>query len=295
MQGQHGASATGGPPRACHNGPVPDVITSFANSTVKRYRALSSRKHRRRERAFTVEGLQPVWRAVESDWRIDTLIVSPDLLANEAAWQMVDEAQRGGTPVVWVDRHVFAHLSDRDGPAGLAAIVEGSIGGVDSFRVAASGPVVALHRVANPGNIGTILRSADAAGAAGLLLVGPCGDPLAPGAVKASMGSLFAVPTAQIDTEDAFFEWAAAAQRRVVALTGNTEGTLWDASLPADAVILFGSEGDGLPSELVHRCDTSVAIPMQGTAESLNLATAASVTLFELSRRRVAGERQGQV
>lgn len=278
------------PQRSWDNDHVPDVITSFANSTVKRYRALAARKHRKRERAFTVEGLQPVWRAVESGWPIDTLIVSPDLLTNEAAWQLVDEAGRGGTPVMWVNRDVFTHLSDRDGPTGLAAIVRGSIGEVESFHPTQSGPVVALHRVANPGNIGTILRSADAAGAAGLVLVGSCADPLAPSAVKASMGSLFALPITHIDADEAFFNWAAAVGRPVIAITGNTADTLWAAPLPADAVMLFGSEGDGLPDSVVRRCAAALAIPMQGTAESLNLATATSVTLFELSRRRAVGE-----
>ncbi|MEO9009893.1 MAG: RNA methyltransferase [Nakamurella sp.] len=269
---------------------MPDVITSFANSTVKRYRALSARKTRKRECAFTVEGLQPVWRAVDSSWPIDTLIVSPDLLTNEAAWQMVDEAGRGGTTVLWVNREVFAHLSQRDGPTGLAAIVRGSVGGVESFQPAKAGPIIALHRVSNPGNIGTILRSADAAGAAGLILVGSCADPLAPAAVKASMGSLFAVPITQIETDDAFFDWATATGRAVNAITGNTTDTLWGARLSPESVMLFGSEGDGLPGSVVDRCAAALAIPMQGTAESLNLATATSVALFELSRRRIVGE-----
>jgi TrmH family RNA methyltransferase len=269
---------------------APTLITSFANPTVKRFRALAARKHRKREGAFTVEGLQPVWFAVRSAWPVDTLIVAPDLLTNEPAWQMVDEAGRGGTAVTWVSRDVFAHLSDRDGPAGLAAIVRGSVGDVAQFRPAATGPVVALHRVGNPGNIGTILRSADAAGAAGLLLVGDCADPLSPGAVKASMGSLFAVPLAAAESEDALFDWAAAAGRPVVAITGNTTDTLWGATVPAHAVLLMGSEGDGLPDDLVRRCQAALSIPMQGSAESLNLATATSIALFELSRRRIVGE-----
>lgn len=269
---------------------MPDVITSFANPIVKRFRGLAARKNRRREGAFTVEGLQPVWFAVRSSWTVDTLIVAPDLLTHEPAWQMVDEAGRGDTTVAWVSREVFAHLSDRDGPAGLAAIMRGSVGGVDTFRPGPGGPVIALHRVGNPGNIGTILRSADAAGAAGLLLVGPCADPLAPQSVKASMGSLFALPTAHVDGEDELFTWASQAGRPVVAITGNTDATLWGADLAADSVLLFGSEGDGLPAEAAARADAALAIPMQGTAESLNLATATSVTLFEMSRRRARRE-----
>jgi len=271
---------------------VPDVITSFTNPTVKRYRSLAARKHRRREGAFTVEGLQPVWFAVRSEWPVDTLIVAPDLLTNEAAWQMVDEAGRDGIAVIWVSRDVFAHLSDRDGPSGLAAIVHGVVSGIADFQPSGSGPVVALHHVGNPGNVGAILRSADASGAAGLLLVGPCADPLAPAAVKASMGSLFSVPIAALDGADALFEWAAVVGRPVVAITGGAAGTLWRAPIPSTSVLLFGSEGDGLPGEVASMCEAALAIPMQGSAESLNLATAVSIALFEMSRRRVVGEQQ---
>lgn len=273
------------------------LITSFANPTVKRYRALAARKTRRAQAAFTVEGLQPVWRAVaaagreNSPWSIDTLLIAPELLAHDAALAMVAEAERAGTAVARVDRAVFAHLSDRDGPAGLAAIVSGAVPPIAGFRPAASGPVIALHRVGNPGNIGTILRSADAAGASGLLVVGPSADPLAPAAVKASMGSLFALPIARADDDEQLFAWADGAERPVVAVTGNCPDSLWRTEISPQAVLLFGSEGDGLPDELAHRCAAAVAIPMTGTAESLNLATAASVTLFELARRRADQDR----
>lgn len=271
---------------------MPEVITSFANATVKRYRALSARKVRRREGAFTVEGLQPVWRAVQaasqpdSPWRLDLLIVASDLLRNDAARSMVSRAECQGTAVLSVTAEVFAHLSDRDGPAGLAAILSGAVPSLAGFRPVGGGPVIALHRVGNPGNIGAIVRSADAAGAAGLLLVGPSADPLAPAAVKASMGSLFAMPMAQLDTEEELFVWAGSCDRAVVAVTGRGSTSLWHTPLDPRSVLLFGSEGDGLPDELAGRCAAAVAIPMSGTAESLNLATAASVTLFELARRR---------
>lgn len=265
---------------------APPLVTSFANPAVKRFRGLAARKNRRREGAFTAEGLQPVWFAVQARWPVELLIVAPDLLTHEPSWQLVDEAERSGTLVTRVSREVFQHLSDRDGPAGLAAILSGVIGGIDRFDPAADGPVVALHRVANPGNIGAILRSADAAGAAGLLLIGPTADPLAPAAVKASMGSLFAVPVAHVDDDDVLFSWASQAGRPVVAITGTGSQALWQTPIPANAVLLFGSEGDGLPDDLARRSDSAVSIPMWGTAESLNLATAAAVTLFECARLR---------
>src|SRR5699024_7579579 len=151
---------------------------SAANPTVKRYRALADRKHRRRESAFPVEGLQPVWRAVTAGWPIDTLLVAPELLTNPAANTMVAEQERAGIRVARLPREIFGRISDRDGPAGLAAIVRGSVRNLTAFRPHADGPLVALHRAGNPGNLGTILRTADAAGAAGLVTIGAGADPL---------------------------------------------------------------------------------------------------------------------
>lgn len=265
---------------------MPPLITSFANPTVKRFRSLAARKNRRAEQAFTVEGLQPVWYAVESAWQLDTIVVAPDLLRHEPSWQMVDEAERDGTGVVWVARDVFEHLSTRDGPSGLAAIVRGTIGGLDSFTPHPDGPVIALFEPANPGNIGTVIRSADAAGAAGVLVVGSAADPLAPSSVKAAMGSLFALPVAATAQMGEVLSWADETGRPLAAITGNTSASLWDAKLTGREVLLFGSEREGLPQPVAEQCQQQLAIPMQGSAESLNLATAVSVTVFEMARRR---------
>jgi TrmH family RNA methyltransferase len=105
------------------------------------------------------------------------------------------------------------------------------------------------------------------------------------------MGSVFAVPTAHADDEDDLFDWAGRQDRQVVAITGHTPNSLWATDIRSDAVLLLGSEGDGLPDEVADRCAAQVSIPMVGTAESLNLATATSVVLYELMRRR--HEQQG--
>lgn len=263
-----------------------DLITSAANPVVKRVRLLADRKHRRREGAFVVEGPQPVWRAVAAGRAIEVLIVAPDLLANPDAARMVDDQESAGVRVARVSSDLFLRLSDRDGPAGLMAVVRGAIGGLDAFDPPADTVVVALHQPANPGNVGTIIRTADATGAGGVVLVGSSADPLAPASVKASMGSLFAVPVAHAADADALLTWAGTHDRPVYAVTGSGRRDHWDADYPPGTVLLLGSEGPGLPDDLAARCDDSVRIPMTGTAESLNLATAASVILYELARHR---------
>lgn len=264
-----------------------DLITSAANPTVKRVRLLAERKHRRRQEAFVVEGLQPVWRAVTAGRELEALIVAPELLTQPEATRMVDEQEAAGVRVARVSRELFGRLSERDGPAGLMAIVHGSIGGLDGIDPPADAVVVALHEPANPGNVGTIVRTADATGAGAVVLVGRSADPLAPASVKASMGSVFALPIAHAVDADELLAWAAQHQRPVYAVTGAGRHDHWAMDYPRGVVLLLGSEGPGLPDDVADRCDDRVRIPMTGTAESLNLATAASVVLYEVVRRRL--------
>ena len=144
---------------------------------------------------------------------------------------------------------------------------------------------VALHSPANPGNVGTIVRTASAIGSDGVILIGPSADPYDPVAVKASMGAIFTVPVAVSPAAAEFLDWAAAGQVTVAATSARGSVSCWDADLAPPLAVLLGSEGAGLPADLLAATDLRVAIPMTGTAESLNLAVAASVLLYEVRRR----------
>jgi TrmH family RNA methyltransferase len=264
---------------------VAQTINSAANPLVKRVRLLASRRHRRRESAFVVEGIQPVWRAVEAGWDIQTLIVAPDLLAGSpAATAMVASAESAGVSVARLTAELFTRLSDRDGPAGLAAIVGDRRPALDDLAAGPGAVFAAVHHVASPGNLGTVIRTVDAAGGAGVVLIGDSADPFSPEAVKASMGSLFAVDVAWVPGAGPFFDWAAARGVQVVATSGRARTAHWDAGYRPPLAVLLGSEGDGLPEDLLARADLRVAIPMTGTAESLNLAVAAGLVLYEARR-----------
>lgn len=262
-----------------------ELISSAANPLVKRVRALADRRHRRRELVFVVEGNQPVWRAVEAGWPVEVLLVAPDLL-NETAQKLVADQEAAGVRVARLSRELFVRLSDREGPSGLAAIVGSRQGRLQDLEVHRGSVFAVLHEIGNPGNLGTIIRTVDAAGAAGVILVGDCTDPFAPAAVKASMGSLFAVDVVHAGTADTFFEWAGANGVQVVTTSGRATTDHWDAEYHKPVAVVLGSEGDGLPEDVLARSDLRVRIPMTGTAESLNLAVAAGVMLYELSRSR---------
>jgi RNA methyltransferase, TrmH family len=262
-----------------------DVISSAANPLVKRVRALSDRKHRRRESAFVVHGLQPVWQAVEAGADIEVLLVAPDLLRHSGALEMVDAQEAHGVRIARLTGDLFGRISDRDGPAGLAAIVRATPSRLGDLAVPAGGLFAALHEPGNPGNVGTIIRTVSAAGASAVILVGSSADPYDPVAVKASMGALFTVPVAVAESGAEFLAWAVAAGVTVAAATGRAAMSCWDASWQLPLALLLGSEGTGLPADLLAAADLQVSIPMTGTAESLNLAVAAGVLLYEVRRR----------
>ncbi|MFV1992179.1 MAG: TrmH family RNA methyltransferase [Acidimicrobiales bacterium] len=272
---------------------VPELITSSANPLVKRIRALDSRKIRKREGAFFLEGVQPVWRAIQAGAEVEVLVVAPELVADSFAQDLCDTQVESGTRVAYLSAELFGRISERKGPTGIAAVLLGRTGSLNSLEVTATSLFVALHEVSNPGNLGTIVRSADAAGAAGLLLLGNCADPFAPAAVKASMGSLYSLPIVAEPLPDEFTAWAHEHGLRLAATSAHSETPYWDLDLASPTVLLMGSEGAGLPAELVDRCDLVLQIPMVGSASSLNLAAATSIILFDVLRRRSSLETAG--
>jgi TrmH family RNA methyltransferase len=260
-------------------------ITSAANPLIKRMRLLADHRHRRREGAFVVHGAQPVWQAVEAGADIETLVVAPGLVTNPAVLRMVAEQEAGGVPVARVSAALLRRLADRDRPSGLAAIVRARTTTLAGLQVRPDSRFVALPEVGNPGNLGTIIRTASAVGAAGVILIGASTDPHDPAAVRASMGALFSVPVALVPGAGEFFDWAAGQGISVVVSSARGPVSCWDGRFRRPGVILLGSEGPGLPAGLLARGDEQLRIPMVGTPESLNLAVAAGILLYEAWRR----------
>jgi TrmH family RNA methyltransferase len=272
-------------PAPVTDGRGPRLISSAANPLIKRMRLLSAeRKHRRREAAFVVEGIQPVWQAVEAGADVEVLVIAPELLGDSPAARMAATAEDAGTKVVRLTGELFARLSGRDGPSGLAAIVRGQPLGLADVAAGPDAVFAGLCGIGNPGNLGTIIRTVNAAGAAGVVLLGDTADAFSPAAVKASMGALFTTPVAHAADAETFFGWAAAAEVTVVTTSAAAPASFWEASYPRPLVVLLGAEGTGLPEQVLARGDVCVRVPMAGTAESLNLAVAASLLLYEVQR-----------
>jgi RNA methyltransferase, TrmH family len=262
-----------------------DIIHSAANPLVKRIRLLADRKHRRRESAFVVQGIQPVWQAVEAGADIEVIVFAPELVRHPGAAAMVAAQEARGVKVARLTPELFGRIADRDGPSGLAAIVRAVPLSLAALAIGPASLFAALHEPGNPGNVGTIVRTASAAGADAVIVLGPSADPYDPIAVKASMGALFTVPVVAGVSAGEFLDWATAGRVTVAATSAQADVSCWQATLSMPLVFLLGSEGGGLPASLLAAADERVAIPMTGTAESLNLAVAAGILLYEVRRR----------
>lgn len=260
-----------------------DLISSASNPLVKRIRALADRRTRRREHAFVVEGVAPVWQAVDAGAEIEVLVVCDELLQRSPARTMVAAQQSAGVSVAHLSLDVFTRISDRDGPSGLAAILKAPESGVETLEVTADSFFVAAHEMSNPGNLGTVIRTAEGLGSAGVLLVGDGADPLSPQAVKASMGSLFHLPVVHLPDLDALFDWARAAGVRTVTTSAKASTRLRDADLSRPLVLLLGAERTGLPTSALDRSDLAVTIEMSGHATSFNVAVAAGILMYEVA------------
>ena len=184
-----------------------------------------------------------------------------------------------------VSRAAFESFAERDNPSGLAAVVRIMPYALDSVPVDANTVLVVLHQVSNSGNLGAILRTADAVGAGGVIVLGTATDLYAPAAVKASRGALFTVPCVRVRDAREFLEWARTHALRLVTTSGAAAQEFWHADLHPPLALVFGNEGEGLPRELLQAGE-AMRIPMTGQVDSLNLACAASVLLYEVKRQQ---------
>jgi TrmH family RNA methyltransferase len=253
------------------------VLTSAKNPKVVAAVRLKKRTLREEDRRFLVEGAQAVAEALAEDGRLLSLFVHDDLDP------LAVRARQTGVPVEQVSDRVMERLTSTVTPQGIVGIAPFVDVGIDDL--APPGAVAVLHEVRDPGNAGTILRSGDAAGAAGVVFAGSSVDAYNPKSVRASAGSIFHVPVVrEVATEDALASLRGKGFA-VVAMDMHGDEDLFEAELPRASAFVFGNEAHGLPAEILEGADHRVRVPQAGRAESLNLAAAATVCLFEWVRR----------
>ncbi|WSG95851.1 RNA methyltransferase [Rhizobium johnstonii] len=259
-------------------------VTSLANPIIKDIKALTNKKSREESGTFLAEGLKLVIDAIELGWAIRTLVYAKAAKGKPLVEQMAAKTVASGGLVLEVSEKVIASITRRDNPQMVVGIFEQRWRPLKGIRLSEGETWVALDRVRDPGNLGTIIRTADAAGASGIILLGETTDPFSLETVRATMGSVFAVPLARATPEE-FIAWRKSAGVSVVAthLAGAVDYRTIDYR-KKPVVLLMGNEQSGLPEQLAEEADALARIPQQGRADSLNLAVATAVMLFEARR-----------
>lgn len=261
------------------------MITSPNNPAVKQIRALRQRKMRAETGLFFIEGIRLIGEAVQTGAAITTLVVAPELLTSPFAQELVRTQARNGVNCLEVTAQVFQSLSAREGPQGLAAVVRQRWEDLAQIRLGSELAWVALDAVQDPGNLGTILRTGDAVGCAGVILLDQTTDPYDPAALRASMGAIFAQRLARASFAT-FADWKRRHGYVVVGAAGAAPRDYQAVAYAPPLVLLMGSEREGLSAEQQTICDLTVSLPMVGRSDSLNLAVATGVLLYEVFNQR---------
>jgi RNA methyltransferase, TrmH family len=261
-----------------------ELITSTSNPLIKQTRALRQKKAREESGLFLVEGLAHVGSAVEAGWQVETVLFSPERLHSDFGLELAERLRQSGVRCQAVAASVFESFSEKDNPQGLAALVRHRQ--TDLADMLAAGrdahlPLfAALVTPQDPGNIGTILRTLDAVGGAGLLLLEGGADPFQPACVRASMGTLFSIPFAQAGFDE-FAAWVKENGLRLVGTSARARTDYRAFNMGArPTVLLLGSEQKGLDAAQLAVCEAQVSLPMRGRVSSLNLAVAAGILLY---------------
>ncbi len=259
-------------------------VTSLANPLVKDVRSLALKKFRDQQSAFLAEGLKLIIDGLDLGWRIKTLLFAKSALGNAAVEQAAARTVAAGGLVLEVSEKILAAVTRRDNPQMVVGVFSQRTRSLQAVRPAGEEVWVGLDRIRDPGNLGTVIRTVDAVGAHGILLIGETCDPFAPETVRATMGSLFAVPIARASA-DAFLAWRRQFGGLVVGTHLKGEADYRRVGYAGRPVLLLmGNEQQGLAEPLAAACDRLVRIPQAGRADSLNLAVAAGVMLFEIRR-----------
>lgn len=260
----------------------PQRITSLSNDRIKAIRALEMRKERRETGLFVAEGASILVTARDAGFLPVSLVLLADSAETGVHRGLLAWASKSGAEVLEVSEAVLGKLAAKDNPQTMLAVFrQRFLPLADPTAIAADAAWVVLEEIRDPGNLGTILRTADAVGASGVLLVGNCCDPYSRECVRATMGSVFTVPVARA-THDEFEAWRRGWRGDVVGTHLDATEDFRSARYCGPTMLVMGSEGPGLSERMAAQCSRLVKIPMAGSLDSLNLAVATALTLYQI-------------
>lgn len=260
---------------------MPREITSHSNETLKRIRSLREKKFRVREGLFLAEGLRIVAEAVEAGAVPRMLVYAAEARAHAVVQRVAAACEAAGGDVIETTTEILQKLASKDNPQAVLGVFPIKPVPLESIQRETAFAWIVCQSLKDPGNLGTILRTADAVGAGGVILLDQSCDPFSVEAVRASMGALFTQTVVQSDGP-AFFAWLCQGPGQLVGASLNTSHDYQAVRYQAPTFLFMGNEQSGLPPEYEARCDTLVKIPMAGKADSLNVAVSCAVLLYEV-------------
>ena len=260
---------------------MPRSITSFGNDTVKLIRSLRDRKARRESGLFLAEGLRILAEARDSGLLPQIIAFAPAGAAHPLAADIIAATEATGGEAIETTPDILSKMSGKDNPGLILGAYRQPPTDLARIDRATSPLWIVAQALRDPGNIGTILRTGDATGTGGLILIDDCADPYSVEAVRASMGAVFTQAIATARWED-FVTWLRAGPGQLVGTSLKTDTDYLDATYETPCFLLIGNESQGLPADYEAACDVLVKMPMLGRADSLNAAIAAAVMAFQV-------------
>jgi TrmH family RNA methyltransferase len=266
---------------------MPREITAFSNPLVKRVRNLREKRHRREEGLFLAEGLRILAEAEEAGVLPEYLFFAADSANHPIVRRLTATVEARGGEAIQTSRDILHKLSGKDNPQVVLGVYRQFDTDLARIDRSASGIWLVGQAIRDPGNLGTMLRTGDAVGAGGLILIDDTVDPFSVEAVRASMGAMFTQRIAQARWEE-FLPWLRSGPGQLVGLSLEASEHYRTPRYEAPTFLLVGNEAQGLPKDYAAACDLRVKIPMLGKADSLNAAVSCAVMAYE-----VLGQRQG--
>ncbi|MPM47293.1 23S rRNA (uridine(2479)-2'-O)-methyltransferase [bioreactor metagenome] len=261
------------------------AISSTQNAAFKAAMKLRDRRDREERRMTVLEGYRELTRAREYGMKLEECFFTPGLFLGENEYDLLRTLAAEGVRLYEVPEFMLVKMAYRDRPEGLIATAHMLRHRLGDLPVVANGLYLVAERVEKPGNLGSMLRSADAAGVDGLIICDKTTDIYNPNVIRASTGALFAVPLAEATTAETF-DWLRIHRIRILAATPHTENIYTEVDLTRSVAIVVGTEQYGLTERWMTECDLPVKIPMLGKIDSLNVATATTILLYEAARQR---------
>ncbi len=264
---------------------MPREITAFSNPLVKRIRNLREKRHRREEGLFLAEGLRILAEAEEAGCLPMWIFYAAEMRNHPLVLRLARTCEAAGGEAIETNVDILHKLSGKDNPQTVLGVYAEFDTALERIDRGSADIWIVAQSLRDPGNLGTILRTGDAVGAGGLILVDDCVDPFSVEAVRASMGALFTQTIAQASWAE-FLAWLRAGPGSLVALSLRTEIDYRAPRYPSPTFLLVGNEARGLPAEYEDACDLRVRLPMRGKADSLNAAIATAVMVYQVAGQR---------